>query len=71
MEVGKFATSLIIIIVGVVLVTSVALPILAGVTIGESVPNADAIESMLGILPILLVVALVMATIYMFISRRE
>lgn len=71
MEVGKFATNLIIIIVGVVLVTAVALPILSGVTIAEGTPNKGAIESMLGIVPILLVVAIVMAVIYMFISRRE
>lgn len=71
MEVGKFATNLIVIIVGVILVASVALPILSGVTIAEGTANKDAIESMLGIIPILLVVAIVMAVIYMFISRRE
>lgn len=71
MEVGRFATNLVIIIVGVVLVTAVALPILSGVVIAEGTPNGDAIESMLGIVPILLVVAIVMAVIYMFISRRE
>lgn len=71
MEVGKFATNLVIIIVGVVLVVSVAIPILGTVTLPEGLDNADAIESMLGIIPILLVVAIVMAVIYMFISRRE
>lgn len=71
MEVGKFATNLIVVIVGVILVASVALPILSGVTIAEGTENKDAIESMLGITPILLVVAIVMAVIYMFISRRE
>lgn len=71
MEVGKFASGLVLIIVSVILVASVALPILADVTIPEGTENGDAIESMLGIIPILLVVSVVMAVIYMFISRRE
>ena len=71
MEVGKFATNIVIVIVGVILVVSVALPILGNVTIPEGTENADAIGSMLGIIPILLVVAIVMAVIYMFVSRRE
>lgn len=71
MEVGRFATNIVIVIVGVILVVSVALPILGSVTIPEGTPNADAISSMLGIVPILLIVAVVMAVIYMFISRRE
>ena len=71
MEVGKFASNLVLIIVSVILVASVALPILAGVTIPEGTANKSAIESMLGIIPILLIVAVVMAVIYMFISRRE
>ena len=71
MEVGKFASGLVLIIVSVILVASVALPILADVTIPEGTANGDAIASMLGIIPILLVVSVVMAVIYMFISRRE
>lgn len=71
MEVGRFASNLVLIIVAIVLVVSVALPILGGITLPEGIANGDAIESMLGIIPILLIVSVVMAVIYMFISRRE
>lgn len=71
MEVGRFASNLVLIIVAIVLVVSVALPILGAIELPEGIANGDAIESMLGIIPILLIVSVVMAVIYMFISRRE
>lgn len=53
-----------------VIVVTVAIPILTANQVGETVPNADAINSMINIIPLLLVVAVIIAIVGMFLYRR-
>ena len=53
-----------------VIVVTVAIPILTANQVGSDVPNANAINSMINIIPLLLVVAVIIAVVGMFLYRK-
>lgn len=57
--------------VGAIVVCTVVIPILSGITIDSSVANHDAIEKMLGLIPLLLVIAIVMFVVAVAIGRTR
>lgn len=71
MEVGKFAGALVSVIVGILLVTALGIPVIKS-AIGTLDSTADKdIITMLGVVPLLLVVAIIVGIVGMFISRKE
>lgn len=54
-----------------VIVITVAIPILTANQVSSDVPNADAINSMINIIPLLLVVAVIIAIVGMFLYRKS
>ena len=71
MDLSKFMMACISATVAVVIVASVALPTISGVEIASTVENADAIKSMLGLIPLLLVIAIVIACVTMAVKRNN
>lgn len=69
MELKGFLGTVIMASVATVVVVSIAIPIIGGATIPEGTANADAIESMLGLIPLLLVIAIIMAVLAVAIAR--
>lgn len=70
MELGKFVGLVIGASIATVIVVSVALPIIGGATIPEGTANASAIQSMLGLVPLLLIVAIVVMVLGVALSKR-
>lgn len=68
-NIGKYVGTVVGMSVAVILTASM-LPVIAGVTIPETISNAGAIQAMLGVVPLLFVVGIVLAGVYAFISRR-
>lgn len=70
MELKGFLSSVIMASVATVVIVSIAIPIVGGATIPEGTANADAIESMLGLIPLLLVIAVVVAVLAVAFRNR-
>lgn len=70
MEIGSFFKTVIMASIGTVIVVGVALPIVTGATIPEGYGQADALESMLELIPLMLVIAIVLAVVAVAISRK-
>lgn len=71
MNISKFVSGLVATIVGIVLTVTVAVPIISSNQVGESITNSAAINSLLNILPLLIIVGLVLGVIGMYISNRD
>ena len=69
MDVGKFTSGVVGVVVAILVVTSVALPTITTAAATEGL-SSD-IKAMLNVLPLLLVVAIVLAVIGMFITGRN
>ena len=71
MDIKGFSSNVVGIVVAVIVICMVAVPIL-GTAISGLDPETDAqIISLLSIIPLLLVVAIIVAIVAIFISRRE
>ena len=70
-NISNFTSNLVNIVIGIVLVCSVALPIVASMTISDSIENSAAIKSLIGVVPLLIVVGLVLMAIRSYISNKE
>lgn len=71
MDIKGFSSNVVGIVVAVIIICLVAVPIL-GTAISGLNPETDAqIISLLQIIPLLLVVAVIVAIVAIFISRRE
>lgn len=70
MELKSFLSSVIMASVATVIIVSVAIPIVGSATIPEGTANKSAIESMLGLIPLLLVIAVVVAVLAVAFTRR-
>lgn len=68
-SVGNFLGGMLAVMIGGV-VFSACLTIFSGITIPEGMANGTAIGALLDLLPILIVIGLVLAAVYIFISRR-
>ncbi len=71
MNISKFTSGLIVTIVGIVLTVTVAIPIISSNQVKETVENSAALNSLLNILPLLIIVGLVLGVIGMYISGRD
>lgn len=69
MELKGFLGTVIMASVATVVVVSIAIPIIGSATIPADTPNKSAIESMLGLIPLLLVIAIIMAVLAVAIAR--
>lgn len=70
MNTDKFIGSVVAVVVGIIVVTAVAIPVISGVTIGESVANRSAMLTILGILPLMMLIGLLVASIFFVKSRK-
>lgn len=71
MDLSKFLGTVITATVSVLIVATVAIPIIGGITIPAGTANKAAIESMLGLVPLLLVVAVVVMVVAVAISKYK
>ena len=71
MDVGKFAASVVGIVVSVIIVVGLGIPAIANAVSGLNAETDADIISMLEIIPLLLVVAIIMGIVALFVSRRE
>lgn len=69
MSVGGFVTTLIGVLVGAVILGAM-LTTFAGITVPEGIANASAIQSMIGLIPLMAAVGLLLAAIFYFVSRK-
>lgn len=70
-NVGNFTEGIVALILGVVLLTAVAIPIIGSNAVDPSFPMADALTTIINTIPIFIGVALIMAVVGMFIVRRS
>lgn len=70
MEIGGFFKTVIMASIGTVVVLGVALPVVTSASIPDTYGQADALESMLELIPLLLVIAIVLAVVAVAISRK-
>lgn len=71
MNISKFVQGLVAVIVGIVLTVTVAVPIISSNQVASTVTNYAALNSLLNILPLLIIVGLVLGAIGMYISGRD
>lgn len=71
MDMEKFTSGVINIVVALIVVIAVAVPIVGGLTIPEGTANASALTSLVGIVPLLLVVGVVLACVGMFLYKKS
>lgn len=58
-------------VVGIILVCAVAIPIIGGMTIPSSIENAEIIETLVGIVPVLLAVAVILGVVYATVLKGK
>ena len=71
LDIQKFVGGVIGAIVCVIIVVAVGVPILSTNQVDSEAPNADAINSMINIIPLLLVVAIIIAIVGLFLYSRK
>ena len=71
LDIQKFVGGVIGAIVCVIIVVAVGVPILTSNQVADTAPNADAINSMINIIPLLLVVAIIIAIVGLFLYSRK
>ncbi len=71
LNLDKWIGGVIAIIVTVLMTVTVLIPVISGNQAGSTVANADAINSMLNLIPLLTVVGIIIFVIGMFISRSS
>lgn len=76
MDVSKFTGSVIAIVVVVLIAVSVLIPIIASNQLntdpneGDVLANAESINAMLNIIPLLVIVGVIIAVIALFVKKR-
>lgn len=71
LSVEKFVTAVVGIIVAVVVTVVIAIPVISSNEVADTVANASSINSMLGIIPLLIVVGIIMAVVGSFLYSRK
>lgn len=71
MELKSMLSTIITAAISVVVVTSIAIPVISGATIPSTLENADAIKSMLALIPLMLVIAIVLGVVAVAVSRGK
>lgn len=71
MEVGRFVSGVVGVVVSVLMITALGLPVIKSAVSGlDTTKDADIIQ-MLETIPLLLVVAVIVGIVALFISRRD
>lgn len=70
-NVGKFVSLVFGVIVAIIMIVVVAIPIISENQVGTGVANATAINSIINIVPILLVVSILMAIVGAFMYKKS
>ena len=70
-DIQKFVGGVIGAIVAVIIVVTVAIPIISANQVSSDVQNYSAINSMINIVPLLLIVAVIIAVVGMFLYSRK
>lgn len=71
LSIEKFVTAVVGIIVAVVVTVVIAIPVISSNAVADTVTNASSINSMLGIIPLLIVVGIIMAVVGSFLYSRK
>lgn len=73
MKVGAYTTGVVGIVVAIVIVVSVALPIISANLLPDESPiaNAETINTLLGIIPVLLIIGIVVGVVSIFIAKKQ
>lgn len=71
LSIEKFVTAVVGIVVAVVVTVVIAIPVLADNEVADTIANAGSINSMLGIIPLLIVVGIIMAVVGSFLYARK
>lgn len=71
LSISKFTMGITSAVVCVILLVTVAVPIISSNQVAETVTNASSINAMINVLPIIICVGIVVALIALFISGRE
>ena len=71
LSISKFTMGITSAVVCVILLVTVAGPIISSNQVASTVTNADSINAMINVLPIIICVGIVVALIALFISGRE
>lgn len=58
-------------VIEIILVCAVAIPIIGGMTIPSSIKNAEIIETLVGIVPVLLAVAVILGVVYATVLKGK
>lgn len=67
----KFISGIVAVVVATIVITAVAIPVINGVVIPEGTANAGALETIIGILPVFMIIAVLLACVYLFMSKRK
>lgn len=70
MDISGFFKTVILASIGTVIVLGVALPVVTNASIPEGYGQAAALSSMLELIPLLLIIAIVLAVVAVAISKR-
>lgn len=68
---NNLTSSLMEAVVGIILVAAVAIPIIGGMTIPETIENDDIIKTLIGIVPVLLTVAVILGVVYATVLKKK
>ena len=71
LSISKFTMGITSAVVCVILLVTVAVPIISSNQVADTVTNASSINAMINVLPIIICVGIVVALIALFISGRE
>lgn len=71
LSISKFTMGITSAVICVILLVTVAVPIISSNQVASTVTNASSINAMINVLPIIICVGIVVALIALFISGRE
>lgn len=71
MDVQKFTGAVVSIVVVVIIAVSVLVPIVASNQVDDDLANADSINAMLNIIPLLVIVGIIIAVVALFLGKKS
>lgn len=70
-SINSFVTGIVGAIVAVILLVTVAVPVISSNEVADTVANADSLNAMITIIPVLIAVGVIIAVVSMFLSKRD
>lgn len=71
MDMERFTSAVVSIVVSLIIVIGVAIPIVGSTAVPDTVANHAAIQSLVDIVPLLMVVGVVLACVGMFLYKKS